>query len=99
MPWARHVYHVYTLRSQDRDGLQAALQAEGIQTGVHYPVPVHLQPAFADLGYGTRSLPQGGRGSRAGRFRCRFTPSFRHKPSPKWLPLLRKPPRATSRPG
>ena len=37
MPWARHVYHVYTLRTDDRDGLQAALQAEGIQTGIHYP--------------------------------------------------------------
>jgi len=52
MSWARHVYHVYTLRSGDRDGLRAALQEDGIQTGVHYPVPVHLQPAYADLGYG-----------------------------------------------
>src|SRR5271169_2219838 len=51
MPWARHVYHVYTLRSDDRDGLQAALHAADIQTGIHYPVPVHLQPAYADLGY------------------------------------------------
>jgi dTDP-4-amino-4,6-dideoxygalactose transaminase len=58
MPWARHVYHVYTLRSGDRDGLQAALAAEGIQTGIHYPVPVHLQPAYADLGYGTGAFPQ-----------------------------------------
>jgi dTDP-4-amino-4,6-dideoxygalactose transaminase len=58
MPWARHVYHVYTLRAQDRDGLQAALQAEGIQTAVHYAVPAHLQPAFADLGYGKGSFPQ-----------------------------------------
>ena len=57
MPWARHVYHVYTLRTDDRDGLQAALQAEGIQTGIHYPVPVHLQPAYADLGYGRGAFP------------------------------------------
>jgi dTDP-4-amino-4,6-dideoxygalactose transaminase len=57
MPWARHVYHVYTLRSDDRDGLQAALQADGIQTGIHYPVPVHLQPAYADLGYGRGAFP------------------------------------------
>jgi dTDP-4-amino-4,6-dideoxygalactose transaminase len=57
MSWARHVYHVYTLRSQDRDGLQVALQAEGIQTGIHYPVPVHLQPAYADLGYGRGAFP------------------------------------------
>jgi len=58
MPWARHVYHVYTLRTEDRDGLQAALQAEGIQTGIHYPVPAHLQPAYTDLGYGRGAFPQ-----------------------------------------
>ena len=57
MPWGRHVYHVYTLRSEDRDGLQASLQADGIQTGIHYPVPVHLQPAYADLGYGRGAFP------------------------------------------
>jgi dTDP-4-amino-4,6-dideoxygalactose transaminase len=58
MPWARHVYHVYTLRADDRDSLQTALQAEGIQTGIHYPVPVHLQPAYADLGYGRGAFPR-----------------------------------------
>jgi dTDP-4-amino-4,6-dideoxygalactose transaminase len=58
MPWARHVYHVYTLRSDDRDTLQAALTTAGIQTGVHYSVPVHLQPAYADLGYGAGAFPQ-----------------------------------------
>jgi len=58
MPWGRHVYHVYTLRSDDRDGLQAALTAEGIQTGIHYPIPVHLQPAYADLGYEPGTFPQ-----------------------------------------
>jgi dTDP-4-amino-4,6-dideoxygalactose transaminase len=58
MSWARHVYHVYTLRSDDRDALQAALTTEGIQTGVHYSVPVHLQPAYADLGYGAGTFPR-----------------------------------------
>jgi dTDP-4-amino-4,6-dideoxygalactose transaminase len=58
MSWARHVYHVYTVRSDDRAGLQEALQAEGIQTGIHYPVPVHLQPAYADLGYRADAFPQ-----------------------------------------
>ena len=58
MPWARHVYHVYTLRSADRDGLQAALAAEGIQSGIHYPVPVHMQTAYADLGYGRGAFPE-----------------------------------------
>ncbi len=57
MPAVRHVYHVYTLRFDDRDGLQAALAAEGIQTGIHYPTPVHRQPAYADLGYGPGAFP------------------------------------------
>jgi dTDP-4-amino-4,6-dideoxygalactose transaminase len=57
MPWAHHVYHVYTLRSKDRDSLHAALAEAGIQTGIHYPVPVHLQPAYADLGYGPGDFP------------------------------------------
>ena len=58
MPWGRHVYHVYTLRTDDRDGLQQALTAAGIQTGIHYPIPVHMQPAYADLGYGRGAFPQ-----------------------------------------
>jgi dTDP-4-amino-4,6-dideoxygalactose transaminase len=57
MPWARHVYHAYTLRAEGRDGLQKALLAEGIQTAIHYAIPVHLQPAYSDLGYGEGSLP------------------------------------------
>ena len=39
-------------------GPQCYLAAEGIQTGIHYPVPVHLQPAYADLGYGRGAFPQ-----------------------------------------
>jgi len=58
MPWARHVYHQYTIRTNRRDRLQQALQAKGIQTGIHYPVPAHLQPAYADLGYRRNSLPE-----------------------------------------
>jgi dTDP-4-amino-4,6-dideoxygalactose transaminase len=58
MPWARHVYHVYTLRAEDRDSLHADLLSAGIQTGIHYPIPVHLQPAYADLGYGKGAFPQ-----------------------------------------
>ncbi|MGO4441347.1 DegT/DnrJ/EryC1/StrS family aminotransferase [Rhizobium sp. RAF56] len=54
----RHVYHVYAVRSRDRDGLQRALQAEGIQSGLHYPIPVHLQKAHADLGYLPGDFPQ-----------------------------------------
>src|SRR5206468_3490156 len=44
----RHVYHIYAVRSADRDSLQQWLREQGIQTGIHYPVPVHLQQAYAD---------------------------------------------------
>ena len=53
----RHVYHLYAIRSGDRDGLQRQLQAEGVQTGLHYPIPVHLQEAWADLGYKAGDFP------------------------------------------
>lgn len=56
-PDRRHVYHVYAIRTHDRDGLQRALQAEGIQTGLHYPIPVHLQKAHLDLGYKAGDFP------------------------------------------
>ena len=53
----RHVYHVYTVRAPERDRLRAALEARGIQTGVHYPIPLHLQPAYADLGHCPGDFP------------------------------------------
>jgi len=46
-PGAEHVFHQYVIRSSDRDGLRARLRESGIGTGIHYPVPVHLQPAYA----------------------------------------------------
>jgi dTDP-4-amino-4,6-dideoxygalactose transaminase len=52
-----HVYHVYAIRHEDRERLRSALSASGIATGVHYPRPVHLQPAFTDLGYGAGAFP------------------------------------------
>jgi dTDP-4-amino-4,6-dideoxygalactose transaminase len=58
LPWAMHVYHLYTVRADDRDGLQKALHAEGIQSAVHYALPVHLQPAYADLGYSRGAFPK-----------------------------------------
>ena len=57
MPYAKHVYHVYAIRTPRRDALQESLQAQGIQTGIHYPIPVHLQKAYADFGYGVGDLP------------------------------------------
>ena len=44
---ADHVYHLYVTRSPDRDRLQAQLREASVGTGIHYPVPVHLQPAYA----------------------------------------------------
>jgi dTDP-4-amino-4,6-dideoxygalactose transaminase len=64
MPWARHVYHLYTLRSDNRDALQADLLNEGIQTGVHYSTPAHLLPAYAHLGYGPNSFPESKKAAR-----------------------------------
>jgi dTDP-4-amino-4,6-dideoxygalactose transaminase len=54
-PQARHVYHLMVVRVPDRDRIQAAMAARGVQTGVHYPVPCHLQPPLRR--YATRSLP------------------------------------------
>ncbi|MEW6754414.1 MAG: DegT/DnrJ/EryC1/StrS family aminotransferase [Candidatus Latescibacterota bacterium] len=55
--WAQSVYHLYVVRAEDRDGLRCALEEQGIGTGIHYPTPIHLQPAYADLGYGEGSFP------------------------------------------
>ncbi len=57
MPYARHVYHIYAIRTARRQKWQEALQARGVQTGIHYPIPVHLLPAYADLGYHAGDFP------------------------------------------
>jgi len=57
MDCARHVYHVYAIQTENRDDLQQRLTANGIQTGVHYPIPIHLQPAYLSLGYKPGDLP------------------------------------------
>jgi dTDP-4-amino-4,6-dideoxygalactose transaminase len=53
----RHVYHVYTIRTAERERYRRLLAERGIHTGVHYPIPVHLQPAHADLGYHAGDFP------------------------------------------
>lgn len=58
MPWANPVWHVYAIRCQDREARQQALQAQGVQTNIHYPFPIHLLPAWADLGYSEGDFPQ-----------------------------------------
>jgi dTDP-4-amino-4,6-dideoxygalactose transaminase len=55
--YARHVYHVYSIRVSKRDAFQQALRNAGIPTGIHYPIPVHLQRAYAEFGYQLGDLP------------------------------------------
>ena len=56
-PGARHVYHIYVIRSEHRDDLVGHLIANGIDAKVHYPVPMHLQPAARDFGYKEGDFP------------------------------------------
>jgi dTDP-4-amino-4,6-dideoxygalactose transaminase len=61
-----HVFHQYVVRSTDRDGLQAALKTGGVGTNIHYPVPVHLQPAYQGrVAIGPRGLGESERAARA----------------------------------
>jgi len=56
-PWAGHVYYVYVVQVRERDHLRKVLEQEGIATGIHYPTPIHLQPACAHYGYVRGMLP------------------------------------------
>lgn len=64
MPYAEHVYHLYVVRADERDALQHALHEAGVQTGIHYPVPVHLQPAYAAHGHRAGDFPEAERQAR-----------------------------------
>jgi dTDP-4-amino-4,6-dideoxygalactose transaminase len=55
--WSRAVYHLYVIRTADRDGMIQYLQEAGIGTGIHYPVPLHLQKAYASLGHTAADFP------------------------------------------
>jgi dTDP-4-amino-4,6-dideoxygalactose transaminase len=57
MGWGEHVYHLYVIQAEDREALRQALNAAGIECGLHYPVPLHLQAAYADLGYEKGRFP------------------------------------------
>lgn len=61
---SRQVYHVFTVRTPKRDALAAHLKGAGIGTGVYYPLPLHLQPAFASWGHGPGDFPVSERASR-----------------------------------
>lgn len=52
-----HVYHLYVVRVRERERLQNFLQEKGVSTGIHYPIPIHLLPAYKSLGYGKGDFP------------------------------------------
>ena len=56
-PGSEHVYHLFVVEVDRRDSVQARLRAHGVDTGIHYPVPVHLQEACASLGYRRGDFP------------------------------------------
>lgn len=55
--WVRHVYHIYAIRVKNRDRVMRLLAEQGVGSGVHYPIPVHLQEAYRGLGYRRGSFP------------------------------------------
>ena len=55
--YAKHVYHCYVVRTKDRQTIQDRLKEEGVATGVHYPMALHLQPAYAEYGYKRGDFP------------------------------------------
>jgi len=55
--WSRGVYHLYVVRTENRDALREHLAAAGIATGIHYPIPLHLQNAYRSLGYQGGDFP------------------------------------------
>ena len=57
LPGAEHVYHLYVIRHDDRETVRRRMEQAGIGVGLHYPVPVHLQPAFDHLGYERGDFP------------------------------------------
>jgi len=55
--WSRAIYHLYVIQVENREAVQAALAREGIGTGIHYPIPLHLQKAYANQGYRAGDFP------------------------------------------
>ena len=55
--WSRAVYHLYVVRTPDREGLMDHLKKAGIGTGIHYPIPLHLQKAYTSMGYKRGDFP------------------------------------------
>ena len=57
-PWARHVYHLFVVRTKEREALASYLKSHKIGTLVHYPTPIHLQEVYQRLGYKKGSFPE-----------------------------------------
>jgi dTDP-4-amino-4,6-dideoxygalactose transaminase len=57
MDYSRHVYHLYVIQSENRDALRQQLADVGIESGLHYPIPLHLQEAYRFLGYKQGDFP------------------------------------------
>jgi dTDP-4-amino-4,6-dideoxygalactose transaminase len=55
--WSKAIYHLYVVRSDDREGLMSHLKNAGIGTGIHYPIPLHLQKAYASMQYRVGDFP------------------------------------------
>ena len=55
--YGRHIYHIYAVRLQERDEVMRLLEENGIGCGIHYPVPIHLQEAYRELGYQKGAFP------------------------------------------
>jgi dTDP-4-amino-4,6-dideoxygalactose transaminase len=55
--WSRTVYHLYVVQVEHREAIQSNLADQSIGTGIHYPIPLHLQKAYASLGYGAGDFP------------------------------------------
>ncbi len=58
VPYSTHIYHLFIIETEQRAALQECLNAAEIHTGVHYPIPIHLQQAYADLGYSRKDFPE-----------------------------------------
>ena len=58
LEYARHVYHLFVVQTEGRDAFQQSLNAAGVSTGIHYPIPIHLQPAYAFLGHKAGDFPE-----------------------------------------
>lgn len=74
MDYATHVYHLYVIRVEDRDGVRHQLAERGVATGLHYPIPIHLQEAYEGLGLGRGTLPV----TEEAADRCLSLPMFPH---------------------